>query len=81
MLIMGAEQSQFQPAEGPRFLTKTSYSEQFKYDANRRNFEETIQGRTIQGLGKWYTELKKWTVSSCYIFEQKFWMQFRSTNN
>ena len=53
MLIMGAEQSQFQPAEGPRFLTKTSYSEQFKYDANRRNFEETIQGRTIQGLGKW----------------------------
>ena len=52
---MGTEQSQFQSAEGPRFLTRTNYSEQFKYDANRMHFS-----KGHRGLGEWYTELKKW---------------------
>jgi len=56
---MGAEQS-------------TSSSEQFKYDANRLNFEKTIQGR-----GKWYTKLKNWTPEDLSKVDVKYLRDFR----
>jgi hypothetical protein len=41
-----------QPAEGPTKFTFTSYTDQFKYDAKRGNFDTDKM---------WYTELNKWT--------------------
>jgi len=41
-----------QPAEGPAKFTFTSYTDQFKYDAERGNFDT---------YKTWYTELNKWS--------------------
>lgn len=40
-----------QPAEGPTMISFTSYTDQFKYDAERSNFDT---------YKTWYTELNKW---------------------
>ena len=41
-----------QPAEGPTMISFTSYTDQFKADAKRSNFDTDKT---------WYTELNKWT--------------------
>jgi len=47
------EKKEFESAEGPaKFTLFTSYTDQFKYDAERGNFDT---------YKTWYTELNKWT--------------------
>ena len=46
------EKKEFESAEGPAKFTFTSYTDQFKYDAERSNFDT---------YKTWYTELNKWT--------------------